>query len=267
MEPTSATAGARPRRPRAHSSPATTTRTANANGTSMGCVASPRPMTVPSASARPTPRSRYVHRSAAAAKTDALRDGHGSPHGQDRDPRVLTGHALHDSVEPERGGSVAQAQVAVQGIRGEPVPGAQLPGGGGEELRLVAREGGEVEAPEAIAEQRQRGQHDGDAQDPGHAVGVRTGEGYRKFPAVFPMGLDATTLAADTGSRGPTLGAPPERQDYMTPSRLSSLPALAVVLAGLGFLPHAAAADKSALRLRAFAVNLNTPARARTGTL
>jgi hypothetical protein len=53
----------------------------------------------------------------------------------------------------------------------------------------------------------------------------------------------------------------------MTPSRLSSLPALAVVLAGLGFLPHAAAADKSALRLRAFAVNLNTPARARTGTL
>jgi hypothetical protein len=52
----------------------------------------------------------------------------------------------------------------------------------------------------------------------------------------------------------------------MTPSRLSSLPALAVVLAGLGFLPHAAA-DKSALRLRAFAVNLNSPARARTGTL
>jgi hypothetical protein len=92
-----------------------------------------------------------------------LRDGHREAHGQDRDPRVLTGHGLHDSVEPERGGSVAQAQVAVQGIRGEPVPGAQLPGGGGEELRLVAREGGEVEAPEAIAEQRQRGQHDGDA--------------------------------------------------------------------------------------------------------
>jgi hypothetical protein len=54
----------------------------------------------------------------------------------------------------------------------------------------------------------------------------------------------------------------------MIRARLSSLLAVAVVLAGLGFLArNTAAADKSALRLRAFAVNLNSPARARAGTL
>jgi hypothetical protein len=54
----------------------------------------------------------------------------------------------------------------------------------------------------------------------------------------------------------------------MIRSRRSSLPALAVILAGAGFLAHdTAAAAESALRLRAFAVNMNTPARARTGTL
>ena len=54
----------------------------------------------------------------------------------------------------------------------------------------------------------------------------------------------------------------------MMRSRLSSLMVLSFILAGTGFLAHVAAADeKPALRLRAFAVNLNTPARARTGTL
>jgi hypothetical protein len=54
----------------------------------------------------------------------------------------------------------------------------------------------------------------------------------------------------------------------MMRSRLSSLMVLSFILAGTGFLAHVAAADeKPALRLRAFAVNLNSPARARTGTL
>ena len=54
----------------------------------------------------------------------------------------------------------------------------------------------------------------------------------------------------------------------MMRSRLSSLMVLSFILAGTGFLAHIGAADeKPALRLRAFAVNLNTPARARTGTL
>jgi hypothetical protein len=54
----------------------------------------------------------------------------------------------------------------------------------------------------------------------------------------------------------------------MMRSKLSSLIVLSFILAGTGFLAHVAAADeKPALRLRAFAVNLNSPARARTGTL
>jgi hypothetical protein len=42
---------------------------------------------------------------------------------------------------------------------------------------------------------------------------------------------------------------------------------LSFILAGTGVLAHVAAADEKPLRLRAFAVNLNTPARVRTGTL
>jgi hypothetical protein len=54
----------------------------------------------------------------------------------------------------------------------------------------------------------------------------------------------------------------------MMRSRRSSLLALVVILAGLGFLARDTAADdKSVLRLRAFAVNLNSPGRASTGTL
>jgi hypothetical protein len=54
----------------------------------------------------------------------------------------------------------------------------------------------------------------------------------------------------------------------MIRSRLSSLPAIAVILAGAGFLAQdPATAAESALRLRAFAVNMNTPARTRTGTI
>jgi hypothetical protein len=54
----------------------------------------------------------------------------------------------------------------------------------------------------------------------------------------------------------------------MIRSRLSSLPAIAVILAGAGFLAQEpATAAESALRLRAFAVNMNTPARTRTGTI
>jgi hypothetical protein len=51
-------------------------------------------------------------------------------------------------------------------------------------------------------------------------------------------------------------------------SRLSSLMILSFLVASLGLrAPVAAADDKPALRLRAFAVNTNTPARVRTGTL
>lgn len=51
-------------------------------------------------------------------------------------------------------------------------------------------------------------------------------------------------------------------------SRRSSLMILSFFLAGLGLrAPVAAAFDKPVLQLRAFSVNLSTPARARTGTL
>jgi hypothetical protein len=50
--------------------------------------------------------------------------------------------------------------------------------------------------------------------------------------------------------------------------RLSSLPVLLAILAGLAVAARdTAAADKSALRLRAFAVNLNSGTRAAAGTL
>lgn len=49
--------------------------------------------------------------------------------------------------------------------------------------------------------------------------------------------------------------------------RLSSLPVLLVILAGLAVAARdTAAADKSALRLRAFGVNLNSPGRASAAT-
>lgn len=54
----------------------------------------------------------------------------------------------------------------------------------------------------------------------------------------------------------------------MTRSRLSSLLILSFLLAAFGLrAPSAKADDKAVLRLRAFAVNLSAPARARTGTL
>ena len=53
----------------------------------------------------------------------------------------------------------------------------------------------------------------------------------------------------------------------MTRSRLSALMVLSLILAGTGVRAHVAAADEKPLKLRAFAVNLNSQARARTGTL
>jgi hypothetical protein len=53
----------------------------------------------------------------------------------------------------------------------------------------------------------------------------------------------------------------------MMRSRLSSLPVVLAILAGLAVAArHTAADDKAALRLRAFAVNLNSPARASAAT-
>ena len=51
--------------------------------------------------------------------------------------------------------------------------GVELLAGRPEELRLVAREGGEAHVPEPVGEHAQRREHEDDAKDPRHAARAR----------------------------------------------------------------------------------------------